>query len=315
MVELSGTEEIFLSDVDLGSMRTVRGGLIETDGLGPEGGAGDVLDSLVREVGECSRCGLSRTRRSVVFGEGNLRSRLMFIGEAPGADEDRQGRPFVGRAGQLLTRIIAAMGLEREDTYITNILKCRPPGNRNPEVDEICECLPYLERQIESIRPEIICTLGLFATQTLTGIRDPIGRMRGKTYEYRGIPLIPTYHPAACLRNPSSKKLVWEDIKRVMKELEKKDAEIRNVLLEVAVARTNVPRKIWKRVISVTEPDVKGKMNLCDDDIPGVIENCLEDLHYLNTILEGLVDKKRVSLRKEIAYLDKRLWDLIGGFS
>ncbi len=143
----------------------------------------------------------------------------MFVGEAPGADEDRQGRPFVGRAGQLLTKIIAAMGLEREDTYITNILKCRPPGNRNPEADEICGCLPYLEKQIEVIQPEIICTLGLFATQTLTGIRDPIGRMRGNTYEYRGIPLIPTYHPAACLRNPSSKKLVWEDIKRVMKAL------------------------------------------------------------------------------------------------
>jgi DNA polymerase len=220
MVELSGTEEIFLSDVDLSSLGAGPNGLNSAARLDGEGGVGDGLfDSLSGEVEACSRCGLHRTRKSVVFGEGDIRSRLMFIGEAPGADEDRQGRPFVGRAGQLLTKIIAAMGLEREETYITNILKCRPPGNRNPEVDEICECLPYLEKQIEAIKPEIICTLGLFATQTLTGIRDPIGRMRGSTYEYQGIPLIPTYHPAACLRNPSSKKLVWEDIKRVMKHL------------------------------------------------------------------------------------------------
>jgi DNA polymerase len=220
MVELSGTEEIFLNDVDLSSLVAGPNGLTNMARIDGEGGVGDGLfDSLAREVRACSRCGLHRTRKSVVFGEGDVGSRLMFIGEAPGADEDRQGRPFVGRAGQLLTKIIAAMGLEREETYITNILKCRPPGNRNPEVDEICECLPYLEKQIESIKPEIICTLGLFATQTLTGIRDPIGRMRGDTYEYQGIPLIPTYHPAACLRNPSSKKLVWEDIKRVMKHL------------------------------------------------------------------------------------------------
>jgi len=220
MVELSGTEEIYLSDGYSSLPGTGSGNGGPAARFYDEGGVGDgLLYSLIKDVGGCSRCGLSRTRKNVVFGEGDPRSRLMFVGEAPGADEDRQGRPFVGRAGQLLTRIIAAMGLEREQTYITNILKCRPPGNRNPEADEICECLPYLEKQIECIRPEIICTLGLFATQTLTGLRDPIGRMRGKTYEYRGIPLIPTYHPAACLRNPSSKKLVWEDIKRVMKEL------------------------------------------------------------------------------------------------
>jgi uracil-DNA glycosylase family 4 len=200
MIEICGTGEIFLRDTDFSP--GVR-----------------LLDSLESEVQACSSCGLHKSRTNVVFGEGSPGSRLMFVGEAPGADEDRQGRPFVGRAGQLLTRIIHAMGLEREETYITNILKCRPPGNRNPESDEICECLPYLEKQIELIQPEVICTLGLFATQTLTGVHDPIGRMRGGTYEYRGIPLIPTYHPAACLRNPSSKKLVWEDIKRVMKKL------------------------------------------------------------------------------------------------
>jgi len=221
MVELSGTREIFLSDVNLAALGAVSSG--GDSGVAhnyeEEVGEGGLLESLLPEVLACSRCGLSKTRRSVVFGEGAARSRLMFIGEAPGADEDRQGRPFVGRAGQLLTRIIAAMGLEREEAYITNILKCRPPGNRNPEVDEICECLPYLEKQIELIQPEVICTLGLFATQTLTGIRDPIGRMRGNTFEYRGIPLIPTFHPAACLRNPSSKKLLWEDIKKVMRRL------------------------------------------------------------------------------------------------
>ena len=220
MVELSGTREIFLSDVDMIDSRAPGPGAAGVAGLGSEEMLGNgLLDSLTPEVLACSRCGLSRTRKSVVFGEGNPRSRLMFVGEAPGADEDRQGRPFVGRAGQLLTRIIAAMGLDRGETYITNILKCRPPGNRNPEADEICECLPYLEKQIEFIQPDVICTLGLFATQTLTGLRDPIGRMRGNTYEYRGIALIPTYHPAACLRNPSSKKLVWEDIKRVMRRL------------------------------------------------------------------------------------------------
>lgn len=221
MVELSGTRQVFLSDVNLAALGAADpGGLSSVDDhYGEEVGEGGLLQSLLPEVLACSRCGLGKSRRSVVFGEGDVRSRLMFVGEAPGADEDRQGRPFVGRAGQLLTRIIAAMGLEREETYITNILKCRPPANRNPEVDEICECLPYLEKQIEMIQPEVICTLGLFATQTLTGIRDSIGRMRGNTYEYRGIPLIPTFHPAACLRNPSSKKLVWEDIKRVMRKL------------------------------------------------------------------------------------------------
>ena len=222
MAELSGISEVFVG----------RAGHAGTSGhaaasggkrvAGPHRAAsnGDPsVEALMNEVQACSRCKLHGSRTNVVFGEGSGRSRLMFVGEAPGADEDRQGRPFVGRAGQLLTRIIHAMGIEREDTYITNVLKCRPPGNRDPEIDEISECLPYLEKQIERIRPEVICALGLFATHTLTGIRDPIGRMRGGTFEYRGIPLIPTYHPAACLRNPSSKKLVWEDIKRVMRIL------------------------------------------------------------------------------------------------
>ncbi len=219
MVELSGIDEVFIT----GAGRFgPAAGAVRCGFTGPGGGAAHeagFLESLAGEVEACTRCGLHATRKRTVLGEGDPGSRVMFIGEAPGADEDRQGRPFVGRAGQLLTRIIAAMGLERRETYITNVLKCRPPGNRNPGIDEICECLPYLERQIEFIRPDVICTLGLFATRTLTGLSEPMGRMRGRTYEYRGIPLIPTYHPAACLRNPASKKLVWEDIKRVMKQL------------------------------------------------------------------------------------------------
>jgi DNA polymerase len=143
----------------------------------------------------------------------------MFVGEGPGADEDRTGRPFVGRAGALLTKIIQAMGLERGDVYIANIVKCRPPGNRDPEPDEISECLPYLEKQIDIIRPRVICSLGRVATQTLIRERTGISLLRGRFFEYRGIKLMPTFHPAACLRQPSSKRLVWEDIKKVMKEL------------------------------------------------------------------------------------------------
>jgi DNA polymerase len=143
----------------------------------------------------------------------------MFIGEGPGRDEDLSGEAFVGKAGMLLTRIIEAMGLTREDVYITNIVKCRPPNNRNPELDEISECLPYLEKQIDTIHPEVICTLGVVATQAITGMRRGISAMRGRPHDYRGFTVIPTFHPAACLRYPSNKKLVWEDIKKVMKTL------------------------------------------------------------------------------------------------
>jgi DNA polymerase len=155
----------------------------------------------------------------MVFGEGSPSSRLVFVGEGPGRDEDLQGRPFVGRAGMLLTKIIQAMGLERKDVYITNIVKCRPPGNRNPEPDEISECLPYLEEQIEIIGPEVICTLGNVATQTLTGMRSGITSMRGRFYDYRGVRLMPTFHPAACLRRAATKRYVWEDIKKIMEVL------------------------------------------------------------------------------------------------
>jgi DNA polymerase len=144
----------------------------------------------------------------------------MFIGEGPGRDEDLQGRPFVGRAGMLLTKIIEAMGLSRADVYIANVVKCRPPGNRNPDLDEIAECLPHLERQIEMIKPLVICTLGNISTQTLLDVKSGITSVRGRFFEYRGIKVMPTFHPAACLRKPETKRLVWKDVKQIMKALE-----------------------------------------------------------------------------------------------
>jgi len=185
----------------------------------PAGGAGPhPLGVLEREVLKCVKCQLHETRTNVVFGEGDPEARLMFVGEAPGRDEDRQGRPFVGRAGQLLTRIIESIDLTREEIYIANVLKCRPPKNRNPLPDEISCCLPYLVKQIEIIQPRIICALGAFAAQTLVGSNEGIGKLRGKFYDYRGAKLMPTFHPAACLRNPSTKKYVWQDMKQIREE-------------------------------------------------------------------------------------------------
>jgi uracil-DNA glycosylase family 4 len=179
------------------------------------------LEAVRAELGECRRCALHRTRHRLVFGEGNTKADLVFVGEAPGADEDAQGRPFVGRAGQLLTKIIEAMGLKREDVYICNILKCRPPGNRNPEPDEIVSCEPFLIRQLEAIQPRVICALGTFAAHTLLKSEAPISVLRGRFHSYQKIPLMPTYHPAYLLRNPGAKKQVWEDVQVIMKELKK----------------------------------------------------------------------------------------------
>jgi uracil-DNA glycosylase family 4 len=165
---------------------------------------------------DCSRCKLhSLGRRQVVFGVGNPDAELMFVGEAPGADEDIQGVPFVGRAGQLLTKIIEAIGLRREDVYIANVIKCRPPQNRNPEQDEVDTCEPFLFQQIDVIKPAVIVALGTFAARALLRTLDPISRLRGRVFEYRGARLIPTFHPAYLLRNPSSKREVWEDMKLV----------------------------------------------------------------------------------------------------
>ena len=176
-----------------------------------------VLTLLKEEIGPlCTRCKLHTLgRKQVVFGVGNPDAGLMFVGEAPGADEDQQGEPFVGRAGQLLTKIIEAIGLKREDVYIANVIKCRPPGNRNPELDEVEQCEPFLFRQIDAIKPKVIVALGKFAAQSLLKTTDPITRLRGRTFTYRGASLIPTFHPAYLLRNPSSKREVWEDMKKV----------------------------------------------------------------------------------------------------
>jgi uracil-DNA glycosylase len=177
------------------------------------------LEEVRVELGDCRRCLLHRTRHRLVFGEGNPKADLVFVGEAPGADEDAQGRPFVGRAGQLLTKIIEAMGLKREEVYICNILKCRPPGNRNPQPDEIASCEPFLIRQLEAIHPRVICALGTFAAHALLKSDAPVSVLRGRFHSYQGIPLMPTYHPAYLLRNPGAKKQVWEDVQVIMKTL------------------------------------------------------------------------------------------------
>ena len=177
------------------------------------------LEDVKQELGDCQRCSLGRLRTNLVFGEGNPKSGLVFVGEAPGGDEDVQGRPFVGRAGQLLTRIIEAMGLKRKDVYICNILKCRPPGNRNPKPEEINACEPFLIKQLKVIKPQVICALGTFASHTLLKTDVPITVLRGKFHAYHGIQLMPTYHPAYLLRNPGAKKQVWEDVQKIMRFL------------------------------------------------------------------------------------------------
>jgi uracil-DNA glycosylase family 4 len=175
----------------------------------------ETLEEIRDDLGDCRRCKLAHSRRNIVFGTGNPRAELMFVGEAPGADEDEQGLPFVGRAGQLLTRIIEAIDMRREDVYICNILKCRPPGNRNPESDEIASCEPFLLRQIAAIRPKVICALGTFGAQTLLRTKEPISRLRGQFIEYRGAKLMATFHPAYLLRNPGEKRKVWEDVQKI----------------------------------------------------------------------------------------------------
>ncbi len=180
----------------------------------------DSLEIVRKEVAACTMCEeLASTRTQTVFGVGNPQARLCFLGEAPGADEDRQGEPFVGRAGQLLTKIIEACTLSRQDVYILNVLKCRPPGNRNPLPHEVSNCRGFLDRQLSLIKPEYICCLGTIAAQTLLETDTPISRMRGKFFDYRGIPVMCTYHPAYLLRNPAAKKDVWEDMKVLMRKL------------------------------------------------------------------------------------------------
>lgn len=178
------------------------------------------LAALREEIGDCQRCKLSKGRTHIVFGEGNPGAVLMFIGEAPGREEDIQARPFVGDAGKLLTRLIEKMGFGRDEVYIGNIIKCRPPQNRDPEEDEIRTCLRFIERQVEIVSPKVIVSLGRISSQTLIGTKIPISKLRGSFLEFKGIPLMPTFHPAYLLRNPRDKWLVWEDALKIMEKLE-----------------------------------------------------------------------------------------------
>jgi uracil-DNA glycosylase family 4 len=178
--------------------------------------AGDTLPRIREDIGDCTRCKLHKGRTKIVFGTGNPNADLMFVGEGPGRDEDLSGEPFVGRAGKLLTDMIKAMGLQREDVYIANVVKCRPPENRLPEKDEITTCSPYLMRQIDTIKPKVICTLGSCSAQTLLQTAQGISKLRGEWFDFRGTKLMPTYHPAYLLRNPAAKPEVWKDLQKVM---------------------------------------------------------------------------------------------------
>jgi DNA polymerase len=197
------------------------GTLFEDDDAAPRSvSTAPTLEVLQQEVVSCTRCDeLARTRTQTVFGVGNPRARLCFMGEAPGADEDRLGEPFVGRAGQLLNKFIDACKMKRDDVYICNIIKCRPPDNRNPLPEEAANCRPFLERQLELIQPEFICCLGAVAAQNLLGTQLSIGKLRGKVHTYRGAKVVCTYHPAYLLRNPAAKKDTWEDMKFLMRQM------------------------------------------------------------------------------------------------
>lgn len=183
--------------------------------------AAEQLAAVRQELGDCRRCKLNRHRRSIVFGQGHPEAPLVFVGEGPGAEEDAQGLAFVGKAGALLTRMIGAMGFGRDDVYICNIVKCRPPDNRDPESDEIDACEPFLQAQLTAIEPRVIVALGRYAAQTLLRVNTPISRLRGQWQSYSGIPLMPTFHPAYLLRNPGAKRAVWQDLQIVMRTLGK----------------------------------------------------------------------------------------------
>lgn len=198
----------------------MTGGKVQDDEPPSAEGSRSMLEDVRYRMGDCTRCPLHSGRRTIVFGEGNPEAQLLFVGEGPGEDEDRQGRPFVGRAGQLLTNIIKAMGLRRESVYIANIVKCRPPGNRTPKPEEVSACTPYLLGQIDAIRPRVICALGAVAARFFLQTEAPISALRGKFYTYRNMDLMVTYHPAYLLRNPAAKKQVWEDVQQIMPKLQ-----------------------------------------------------------------------------------------------
>jgi uracil-DNA glycosylase family 4 len=193
--------------------------VLNADSLADDAFGSETVESIRLDLGNCHRCSLGDSRTNLVFGAGNEKADIVFVGEAPGRDEDLRGEPFVGEAGQLLTKIIQAMGFAREDVYICNVLKCRPPKNRNPQNEEIEACQPFLLRQLQAISPKIIIALGTFAAQTLLRTRAPISQLRGRVHDYHGIPLMPTFHPAFLLRNPARKREVWDDMKEVLKML------------------------------------------------------------------------------------------------
>jgi len=220
--------ELGIKGVDLSSESIQTLSRWGTPGKGAPSGApeqAETLEQIRSDLGDCRRCGLADTRTHLVFGAGIPKARIVFVGEAPGYEEDAQGEPFVGAAGKLLTKIIQAMGLSREEVYICNILKCRPPGNRNPLPDEIDVCRPFLDRQLAAISPGCICALGKFAAQTLLDTQAPISKLRGRFFEYNGIRIMPTFHPAYLLRNPEGKRDVWNDIQQIMGALNLKTPE------------------------------------------------------------------------------------------
>jgi DNA polymerase len=218
---LAGALRSYLEDLretgidELPLVKAVR----QPEAVAAVAGDRETLADIRADLGDCRRCKLCAGRKNIVFGVGSPSARLLFIGEAPGRDEDLQGEPFVGEAGQLLTRMIVAMGLTRQEVYICNVLKCRPPGNRNPEADEIDHCSPFLLRQVQAIAPQVIIALGTFAAQTLLGSREPISRLRGRFNDYHGTPLMPTFHPSYLLRSPEKKREAWADLQQVMKFL------------------------------------------------------------------------------------------------
>jgi uracil-DNA glycosylase family 4 len=218
MPEVSGaTAALFMEEeLEVAKKRATSAPAAAKSGDGGDISTAKTLKILAQEVAGCTRCHeLASTRTQTVFGVGDPQARLVFLGEAPGADEDKQGEPFVGRAGQLLTKIIEAIGLTRQQVYIANVIKCRPPGNRNPEQDEVATCEPFLFEQIAAIRPKVVVALGKFAAQSLLRSTEPITKLRGRVFEFRGASLIPTFHPAYLLRNPPAKREVWEDMKKV----------------------------------------------------------------------------------------------------
>jgi uracil-DNA glycosylase len=196
-----------------------RSGEAGDEGLSAPVTSAESLETIRLDLGECQRCKLAPMRTNIVFGSGNPHAELVFVGEAPGFDEDQQGLPFVGRAGQLLTKIIESIGIKREDAYICNVLKCRPPDNRNPEPDEVAACNPYLRRQLAAIRPIVVCCLGTFAAQTVLQVAAPISKLRGRFFDMDGMRVIATFHPAYLLRSPEKKREVWEDMKQIRAEL------------------------------------------------------------------------------------------------